>query len=757
MGRAARGAGPFRSVSHDELVGSAGRRLLVLVVLAAMVVAVAPGSVPGAVAEAGDAASLMDATDPGSAGDLAAWHETAQETLVAKAEQGDASQTASLAQTSSGSISGTVKNQEGTGLVGICIVALTAPLGQGDPAAVVLSQSTGDYTLTGLAPDTYRLFFFDCQDHPSYAYEYFPASSAYEDASPIVVGEDQNLHGADAWLPRGARVSGTVVDAVSGAPAAGICAAFFDTGFRLQLAVATDTTGEYTMPGLRPGEYRLAFLDCNDTPSLAVEWWNGKPSFSSGDGLHLSADQDRVGVDARMVVGGQIMGTIATTDGSAAAGVCAAVFAADGGVMTYAVSSGSGSYTIPGVRSGEHRVLFVDCSSAAPRYEELWHDGKDSFEAADAVTVQAPGTTFGIDATLNPIGIDVTLNPTDIEPPPDAFDTDGVPDVSVCPDGTVPPSGFVDIAGNAHEAAIDCVAWLEITLGVSPDHFAPSRLVRRDQMASFLIRLIEALGVDVPPAADQGFTDIIGNTHADRINQLAEFGVTTGTTSTTYDPTAPVRRDQMASFLVRTIEMISNQEMPSTGPYFVDTGSSVHEPNIDKIAEAGISLGVGDGTRYHPLGEVRRDQMASFLARTLEHTSGLVAADSASTGDVTVAAASVSDELALIGLWMGHQTAMTCDSSPVSREIRIGHSGYYWYRAWLYRWDPSTRTWPLVATHDWQYWNFIMTFNNPRRGYYTTWVQGYNPWTGQSRWLVPVRYHNHYFGGPSHWQWCYMR
>lgn len=50
------------------------------------------------------------------------------------------------------------------------------------------------------------------------------------------------------------------------------------------------------------------------------------------------------------------------------------------------------------------------------------------------------------------------------------------------------------------------------------------------------------------------FTDIEGNTHEDNIRQAYELGLTVGTTPTTYSPRANVRRDQMASFLINSLE-----------------------------------------------------------------------------------------------------------------------------------------------------------------------------------------------------------
>jgi hypothetical protein len=68
---------------------------------------------------------------------------------------------------------------------------------------------------------------------------------------------------------------------------------------------------------------------------------------------------------------------------------------------------------------------------------------------------------------------------------------------------------------------------------------------------------------------------------------------------------------------VRTFEFISGSPMPVTTDWFSDDEDpsfAVHEPNINKAAEAGFTGGRADGT-YNPGGSVQRDQMASFLAR----------------------------------------------------------------------------------------------------------------------------------------------
>lgn len=189
--------------------------------------------------------------------------------------------------------------------------------------------------------------------------------------------------------------------------------------------------------------------------------------------------------------------------------------------------------------------------------------------------------------------------------------------VAACPQDAVPDAGFTDTAGNVHAFNIDCIAWHGITQGTTADTYSPAQQVRRDQMASFLARLLDEAGLSLPAAQDQGFGDVDGNPHAERINQLAELGITEGVRPDAYAPAQRVRRDQMASFLVRAYERLDQAELAAPASGFTDTAGNPHGTNIDKAAAAGFTEGV-TADAYAPANPVRRDQMASFLARTLE-------------------------------------------------------------------------------------------------------------------------------------------
>ena len=165
---------------------------------------------------------------------------------------------------------------------------------------------------------------------------------------------------------------------------------------------------------------------------------------------------------------------------------------------------------------------------------------------------------------------------------------------------------FTDDDGSPHEPEINGIAAAGITLGCGGTNFCPLGSVTRAEMASFLVRAL-----DLTPSPTGPFSDIAGNIHAENINALVEAGITSGCTPTAYCPGDLVSREQMATFLARALEL---QPAP---PNFSDVGPGPHFENIGAIAAAGITLGCGVSL-FCPFAAVTREQMATFLTRAFE-------------------------------------------------------------------------------------------------------------------------------------------
>lgn len=104
--------------------------------------------------------------------------------------------------------------------------------------------------------------------------------------------------------------------------------------------------------------------------------------------------------------------------------------------------------------------------------------------------------------------------------------------------------------------------------------------------------------------------------HERNIDRLAAAGIVAGRTPTSFAPGSPVTRGQMATFLVRAHRHITGgSPLPLERSWFHDR-DPVHGDNVDRAAGAGIATGFPNGT-YRAGATVRRDQMASFVLRTL--------------------------------------------------------------------------------------------------------------------------------------------
>lgn len=199
--------------------------------------------------------------------------------------------------------------------------------------------------------------------------------------------------------------------------------------------------------------------------------------------------------------------------------------------------------------------------------------------------------------------------PEPVWPQPDLVALDEVCDVSAT--GVT----FRDVAAQSvHRRAIECVAANELTRGRAPGVFAPAEPVNRAQMATFLARLLEDAGLTLPAAPADAFGDDDGSRHEGNIDRLAAAGIVAGVREGRFEPSRTVTRQQMATFLIRAFEY-SGDTITTSTDWFGDDDRSRHQDNINKAAELGVAGGIDPG-RFAPSVQVRRDQMATFLART---------------------------------------------------------------------------------------------------------------------------------------------
>ena len=177
---------------------------------------------------------------------------------------------------------------------------------------------------------------------------------------------------------------------------------------------------------------------------------------------------------------------------------------------------------------------------------------------------------------------------------------------------------FIDDDGNLHEPNIEVIAALGITLGCNPpdnDEYCPAQDVTRAEMAAFLIRALGEEGNLGPYQAI--FPDVPqGQWYTPYVERLANLGITEGYPDGTYKPTGIVSRAEMAAFLVRAFPPIVLD--PPTGLFTDVPATEWYAASAEDLYDRAVTKGCSaNPLKYCPTDPVKRDQMASFLARIL--------------------------------------------------------------------------------------------------------------------------------------------
>ena len=156
------------------------------------------------------------------------------------------------------------------------------------------------------------------------------------------------------------------------------------------------------------------------------------------------------------------------------------------------------------------------------------------------------------------------------------------------------PDAFDDDDGTTHEANINALAGADVVGGRGARTFEPNTIVTRDQMAAFLVRTFTFRTGATLPAGSDSFSDDTGNTHEANINRAATAGFAAGTSTGKYSPRAIVRRDQMATFLARTLDKLV-QDGDAVAPASPVVDPACYQSEVDAaLCEFVVALQSGD-------------------------------------------------------------------------------------------------------------------------------------------------------------------
>ena len=245
--------------------------------------------------------------------------------------------------------------------------------------------------------------------------------------------------------------------------------------------------------------------------------------------------------------------------------------------------------------------------------------------------INATGTEFSNPTTLTIGGVDansVFVSASQINATSPAFPPGTAHDVvATTTDGTTATlikgwvANFLDVpTGHLFHAFVATLVSNGITSGVGGGNYGVDAPTLRQQMAVFLLKAKFGLCYTPPPCTPGFFGDVAcPSVFADWIEALANEGITGGCGSGNYCPANPVRRDQMAVFLLKAKYGSAYLPPACTPPgVFPDVLCPGNFTDwIEQLAAEQITGGCGGGN-YCPGNPNTRGQMAVFITKTFD-------------------------------------------------------------------------------------------------------------------------------------------
>lgn len=304
-------------------------------------------------------------------------------------------------------ITGFVEDENGDPVVGAYIWTYSTSDWTPPSTGLAQTQSDGSFTITGLGAGPYLV-------------EVGGYSTAWTyDSAAVTLA---NAGTASVTLTVAPRVTGSILGMVAdgdGNGVAGICYTAYDdadAASGIPASHGTPESGEFRLDDLDPGDYRLAFWDCDygRDVSYATSFSGGAVSLGEAARYTVGAAVDYEGVIQTVEFGGRILGHVGlqTPDGEVplpmGRGLVGTVYHEVGGVWevfpnysSFAGPGGPGDYWVSGLPAGEYKVAFVDTRFGPRSYATGYYEDATSLEAADTVTVTVGGETTDVDGVVS--------------------------------------------------------------------------------------------------------------------------------------------------------------------------------------------------------------------------------------------------------------------------------------------------------------------------------------------------------------------
>jgi hypothetical protein len=204
-----------------------------------------------------------------------------------------------------GSISGTVTAANGGApLEGVEVCAYEIGGEEEFTEPCPLTSISGAYTISGLAPGSYKVEFWPHLEGLNYITQFYNGKSSFATAEAVLVTAGTTVSGVNAQLQEGGRITGTVTDASTHVGIDEIIVCAFEATVEEFGCAFTGAGGQYTIAGLPSGSYEVVFapnFEEEELPGTYItQFYNDEPTFAQADLVSVTAPGTRSGINAAL-------------------------------------------------------------------------------------------------------------------------------------------------------------------------------------------------------------------------------------------------------------------------------------------------------------------------------------------------------------------------------------------------------------------------------------------------------------------------
>ncbi len=313
-----------------------------------------------------------------------------------------------------GQIEGTITEADGTTPIqnaSACAVEVGNAVTEGG-GRCAQTAANGTYTIGSLPTGSYEVILSGGFANPGFGSERWNDQPIDEPGTPVAVTAGAKATGIDGALPQSGTIRGTVTAASDDSPIQSIEVCAFRGHQEEGHCLFTSVAGTYEFTGLDAGSYAVRFRPGTpfgpgaepSDPDYLTQWYSDQATRAAAQPLDVTPGSVLEEVDAEMVSGGRISGTITGSGGTPIPSGYACTVPGGGEEERCGFADKTGSYVIHGLAPDLYKVRFGanPTGGGAGWLAEFWDDKPTAVTAEDIEVLG--GVTEEVDAELQSAG-----------------------------------------------------------------------------------------------------------------------------------------------------------------------------------------------------------------------------------------------------------------------------------------------------------------------------------------------------------------